>query len=377
MSLQQVFFMEMEDEINILDYLKIINKHKKMIITLCFSTVLITMIISLLMSKTYESTAVILPPQEGSSAGNLSALLAATGAGGVFGGFIPAGDKGAFLAVLKSRTMADDIIDRFNLMDVYKAKFRDEARHMLANDSQISNSKQDGTIVIKVQSKDRKLSAMIANFYVSNLDKLTRNLSISKARDIRIFVEKRLAETKSALVHAEDELRAFQSDNKLIQLDAQAKAVIEGASALQAKIVELEIQLKVMESYATVSNPEVEMLKIQIKELKGKLNRMKNNNGRDISFNKAPDLGLTFVRLTREVKIQEAVFTLLTQQYEQAKISEAKDTPTIQVLDPAVPAERKCKPKIKLNIVISGMTSLFVGIFLSFFLEYLKRIKQL
>lgn len=368
--------MEMEDEINILDYLKVINKYRQMIITLCFGTVLITMIVSLLMPKIYESTAVILPLQEGSSAGNLSALLAASGAGGLLGGVLPTGDTKVFLAILKSRTMADDIIDKFNLMDVYKAKFRDKARRKLADASQISNSKQDGTIVIKVQNKDRKLSAMISNFYVSNLNKLISNLSISKARDIRIFVEKRLAETKAALVLAEDELRAFQSNNKLIQLDAQAKAIIEEASALQAKIVELEIQLKVMESYATGSNPEVQMLKIQINELKEKLNKMKNNNGTDISFYKAPDLGLTFVRLTREVKIQEAVFTLLTQQYEQAKISEAKDTPTIQVLDTAVPAEQKCKPKIKLNMIISGMTSLFAGIFLSFFLEYLKKIKQ-
>lgn len=369
----------MDEEINLLDYLRVIMKYKRMITTLFLVAVVITMIVSLLMPKIYESTASILPPQEDSSVGNLSALLAASGAGGMIAGFLPSSGKGElFVTILKSRTMTDDLIDSFHLLKVYRVKLRAEARQALSKNIRINRLK-DGTIMINVQDKDPHRAAKMANFYAANLDKLSRTLSISKAKDTRIFIEKRLSETKEALNRAEEELRAFQSENKVIELSEQAKAAISAAADLRAKITELELQLKLLQSYATGSNPEVENLKLQIKELKSKLRKLEqgnnHNQGLDISFSKAPSLGLRFIRLTREVKIQEAVFTILTQQYEQAKISEAKDMPTVQVLDYALPAEKKCKPKIKLNMAIAGSLSLFVGVFLAFLSEYLKKFR--
>jgi tyrosine-protein kinase Etk/Wzc len=153
-----------------------------------------------------------------------------------------------------------------------------------------------------------------------------------------------------------------------------------------------EVQLEVMRNFATDANPEVVKLKRRIEETKRHLAQMQYGTGWTlpgenrnpgeprkeihVPFAQVPELGLELARLTRDMKVQETVYTLLTQQLEQAKIAQARDMPTVQVLDTAVPADRKSKPKITLNMAIAGLTSLFAGVFLAFFLEYLAGLKQ-
>lgn len=191
---------------------------------------------------------------------------------------------------------------------------------------------------------------------------------------------------------AEQALRRFQESNKTVVLDAQLRAGLEAAAQVRGQIAAAEVQLEVMRAFATESNPQVMQQKRQIEEMKRQLAQMQYSRGLDLpseSANpgqrrqefyvptaKVPELGIELARLTRDVKVQETVFTVLTQQYEQAKIAEARDTPTVQLLDKAVPAERKSKPKTRQNMAIAGALSLFVGIFLAFFLEYLERIRR-
>jgi uncharacterized protein involved in exopolysaccharide biosynthesis len=383
-----------DDEINLLDYWRVLRKHGRMILSLVFVSVFTAGFYSyFIMTKIYESRASILAPKESGGGGaGLAAALAASGAGQFLGGLIPGGgsNRDVFIAILKSRTLAQDLVDRFNLKEYYQVKFPGDAIKALQGATDISVSKE-GVISVTVEDKDPKLSADIANAYPTTLDRLLAKLGTTDASRQRAFIAERLEKTEKVLRQAEEALRRFQENNKAIVMQEQAKGAIEEAARVKGQIVAAEAQLEFMRTFSTESNPQVLAQRRQLEELKRQLGQMQYGRGMDlppesanpgqprrefhVPFTKVPELGMELVRLMREVKVQETVFNLLTAQFEQAKIAEARDTPTVQVLDKAVPAERKSKPNVKLNMAIAGALSLFVGIFLAFFLEYVERVR--
>jgi uncharacterized protein involved in exopolysaccharide biosynthesis len=384
-----------DDEINLLDYWRALRKHGRMILGLVFISVLTAGFQShFVMTKIYESKASILAPKESGGGGaGLAAALAASGAGQFLAGLIPSGgnNRDAFVAILKSRTMAQDLVERFDLKEYYKAKYIEDAIKGLQGATDILVSKE-GAISVTVEDKDPKLAADIANAYVTNLDRLFAKMGTTDASRQRAFVADRLDSTEKALRQAEERLRRFQESNKAIVVQDQAKNAIEEAGKLKGEIVVAEAQLEFIRSFSTENNPQVVAQKRQIEEMKRQLAQMQYGRGMDlppespnpgerrteffVPFTKVPEVAIEYVRLMRDVKTQETVFNLLTAQFEQAKINEAKDTPTVQVLDKAVPAERRSKPIVKLNMAIAGALSLFLAIFLAFFLEYLERIRK-
>jgi len=384
-----------EDEVNLLDYWRVLKKRGWMILGLTFVSVFVAGFYTyFMMTKIYESKASILAPKESGGGGaGLAAALAASGAGQFLGGLLPGGgsNKDVFVAILKSRTMAQDLVERFNLKEYYKAKYTEDTIKGLQGATDISVSKE-GVISVKVEDKDPKLAADIANAYVTNLDRLFAKLGTTDASRQRAFITDRLEKTEKALRQAEEALRRFQENNKAIVVQEQAKAGIEEAAKVKGAIVAAEAQLEFMRSFSTENNPQVLAQKRQLEEMKRQLAQMQYGLGMElpsetrnpgqprkefhVPFAKMPELGMEFIRLMREVKVQETVFNLLTAQFEQAKINEARDMPTVQLLDKAVPAERKSKPKTVLNMAIAGALSLFVGIFLAFFLEYLERVRK-
>jgi len=378
-----------EDEVNLLDYWRVLVKRRKVIGLLCLSAVLIALAVSLPMPKIYESTATLLPQLESNEAGGLGALLAATGAGGAAQGLgislpgMSATPTDIFVAMLKSRIMADEVIKKFNLMELYEAKTMQDSRKALENNTKITVAKEK-VIKIMVEAKNPQLAADMANFYVSNLERLNQTVNVSKAGQNRAFIERRLAETQVSLVKAEEVLKDFQTQNKTVAVEAQSKAMIEAAAMIQGQITAQEVQLQVMGSYLSPDNPELARVRSGIEELKKQLYLLESGkSGKGMlpgdrlhpAMITVPTLALEYGRRLRELKVQETLYTLLTSQYEQAKLAEARDTPTVQVLDPAIPAEKKSKPSIRLNMMIAGVLALFVGIFLAFFLEYLGGIR--
>ncbi len=384
-----------EDEINLLDYWRVLRKRGRMILGLIFISVFAAGFLSyFVMTKIYESKASILAPKEsGGAASALAAALQASGAGQFLGNILPptGSNRDIFVAILKSRTMGQDLVDRFKLKEYYKAKYNDEAIKGLQNATDISVSKE-GVISATVEDKDPKLAADIANAYVTNLDRLFAKLGTTDASRQRAFIAERLEKTERALRQAEEALRRFQENNKAIVMQEQAKSAIEETAKVKGAIVAAEAQLEFIRSFSTESNPQVLAQKRQIEELKRQLGQMQYGRGAElppesanpgeprrefrVPFTRVPELGMELIRLTRDVKVQETVFSLLMAQYEQAKINEARDTPSVQLLDKAVPAERKSKPKTTLNMAIAGALSLFVGIFLAFFLEYVERMRK-
>ncbi len=378
-----------EDTVNLLDYWRVIWKRRWLIGNICSVTVITAMVVSFLMPKIYESTATLLPQLDSKDAGGLGALLSATGAGGMAQNLgvalpgVPATPTDIFVAMLKSRIMADDVIKQFNLMEYYEAKTMQDARKALERATNIKVSKQK-VINITVEDKDPQRAADIANFYVSNLDRLNRTLNVSKAAQNRAFIEKRLAETQANLVKAEEALKDFQTRNKTVAVEAQSKAMIEAAAMIQGQITAQEVQLQVMSSYLSPDHPEFVRVRSGIEELRKQLHLLESGrSGKGMlpgdrlhpAMITVPGLALEYGRLMRELKVQETLYTLLTSQYEQAKLAEARDTPTVQVLDPAIPAEKKSKPSIRFNVMIAGVLAVFLSIFLAFFLEHLERIR--
>ncbi len=367
----------MDEEINLLDYFSVINRYRGLIITLCVLSVLLAMIVSLLMPKTYESTVTILSPQGGSSAGgSLASLPELQSAMGIMG----IGQKTSldvFVAILNSRNMADAVIKRFDLLRVYKVKLIENARLGLKEATKISVGKKNELLSITIQDTDPERAAGIANFYASNLDLMAQSMALSQAQQARMFIEKRLKETEVRLREAEERSAGFKTQHELVEISEQAKASIEAAAQIEGEITASDVQLKVMQSYATTEHPDVSKLKLKIEQLRKQAGKMKSGKkSMYIPFSETPRLGLDLTRLMRDLKIQETVFELLTQQHEHAKISEARDTPSVQILDKAVASAKKCKPKIRVNMMIAGTLSLFIGVFMAFFLEYLKRIKE-
>jgi len=339
-----------------------------------------TLVVSLLLPKIYESTATLLPQLESNNGVGLGALFASGAASsaaqslGISLPGSPATPTDVFTAMLKSRIMADDIIRQFNLMEHYETKTMHDARGSLEGATRIVVTKEK-VIKVAVEDKDPQLASDIANFYVANLDRLNQTLSVSKARENRKFIEQRVAETQTTLVKVEDALKEFQTQNRTVAIEAQSKAMIEATAMIQAQIMAQEVQLQVMGSYLSSNNPEIARVQSSINELRKQLQIMETGkSGKERlpgdrlrpAITSVPTLALEYGRLARDLKVQETLYALLISQYEQAKLTEARDTPTVQVLDPAIPAERKSRPKILLNVLIAGILSLFVGIFWAF-----------
>jgi uncharacterized protein involved in exopolysaccharide biosynthesis len=384
-----------DEEVNLLDYWRVVRKHVSLIVVLCVIAVFAAMGYSLWLPKIYESTATVLTPDERGGRGlGLATMIAASGmAQAVPGLSMPSltPQRDIFVSILKSRTMAEDVVQRFDLQARYEAPFLSDAIRRLSGLTTITLAK-DGMISVKVQETDPHLAAEIANFYVVNLDQMLSRFATTEATKQRVFIADRLIETERELRGAEETLRHFQEINKVIALQEQARGAVETAAQLKGEIMASEVQLEVMRKFATDANPEVVKIKQRIQEMKRHLGQMQfgkgwvlpaeNRNPGEprheihIPFAQVPELGLELARLMRDVKVQETVYSLLTQQLEQAKIAEARDMPTVQALDTAVPADRKSKPKIKFNMAVAGITSLFVGILLAFFLEYLAGVKQ-
>jgi len=367
------------------DYVLVVWRRRWMVLGLVGLVLLATLLVSMISPRVYESTASVIAPKEGGGQ-----ILGVLGGGGLLqqlASTLPSmtPNRDLLMSVLKSRTMLQSVVDRFQLQERYRSRHLEDAVNRLRNATALTVSRE-GAIFVKVEDTSPAAAAEIANFYILQLDRLITRYGIGEAGRQRRFLTDQLAQAKVGLDAAEEALRGFQERNRAIVLQDQTKGAIEAAARLKGEIVAAEVQLQVMRSFATDANPDILSLKRRIDEMNRQLGQMQYGDGRSrpadaggadrrdfsVPFVRVPELGLELVRLTRDVRVQETVVTLLTQQLEQARINEARDLPVVQVLDQAVAAERASKPRTALNLVVAGVTSLLTGIILAFGAEYLK-----
>ena len=378
----------MEREVNIRDYFKVIVKWRRLIIFNTAVIIILAVIISLVLPKKYTATATLLPPVEQPEILGISSFLGTGGFGGMarmagLGGMATASD--VFAKILSSRRVMARVVKKNNLMDEYGVETIEKALEALNGATSVEVF-PEGLIAISVDARTPVLASDIANSYVDELDRFNQEVNMTRGKRNRMFIEDRLVSVKMDLKAAEESLKVFQQNHKTVSLEEEVKAAIEAAGNLKAEIIAREVQLGVLRGYATEENPQVRGLKMEIAQLNRRLREIEYGSkskgsdskfgvGFSVPFSKLPAVGLELARLMREAAIQEAVFELLTQQYEQAKIAEVRDTPTIQVLDRAVPPEKKSYPPRRKLVIVGFIFSLFVGVALSFFLEYVEKLQ--
>jgi uncharacterized protein involved in exopolysaccharide biosynthesis len=377
-------------ELGFWDYFAILVKWRRLIVINFVVVCLLAAGLSFLLPKWYKAKATLLPPVEQPSAAyGLVSMLSE----------LPFGDLGVpgvsspsevFKAILESRSVAEAIVKKWDLMKVYKKKKLEHAVLKLWDHSGVEIT-EEGIIEISVEERSPELAAKIANAFVEELDRINQMTSVSQAKNTRVFVEGRLKETEENLHEAEEALRLFQEEHKTVSLTDQTAAAIQSAAELKARQVALEVERGVLLKTFSDDHPQVVRLQSEIEELQkqldqvtlgdiqephvGQQDQMSGEGNFSIPLSEVPSVGLQLARLTREVEIQVAIFELLTQQHEQAKIQEAKDTPTVQVLDRAAPPELRSRPIRRRIVLFGGGLSIFFSLLLIAWMEYLSELR--
>jgi tyrosine-protein kinase Etk/Wzc len=368
---------EKEDEISLLELLVVLVKHKKVILGTTFGAAVVSVIVSLLLPNIYTGTAKVLPPQQSQSTAAMM-LGQLGGLAGLAGGSLGLKNPNdLYVGMVKSRTVADNIIKRFDLQKLYEIDTMVETRKALANNTTVLSGK-DGLITIEFEDKDPARAAAVANAYVEELDKLTQVLAVTEAAQRRLFFERQLQQAKKDLSEAEVALQKTQEETGLIKLDDQGRALIEAVAVLRGQISAKEVELRAMRTYTTETNPDYVRTRQQLAGLRSelaKLERAQVSGQGDImlSTGKVPEAGLEYLRRYRDVKYQETIFELLAKQFEAAKLDEAKEAAVIQVVDEAVAPDRKSKPKRALIVILATLSAGLISLLWVFVLEARER----
>jgi uncharacterized protein involved in exopolysaccharide biosynthesis len=361
------------DEVSLFRLLIVLAKHKKLVIGLPFAAAVVSCALSFVLPDEYKATTKLLPPQQAQS--GAAAMLSQLGgaAAGLAGGL--AGLKSPndlYIGMLKSRTVADNLIAKFNLKNVYDTDSQEKARKKLEDETTISAGK-DGLITIEVENKDKKLVAKIANSYVDQLFALTKVLAVTEASQRRVFFERQLELAKNNLAEAEMSLKSALDTHGVISVDTESRAILETVGRLRAQISAKEIELSSMRAFLTENNPSYRKTEEELSSLRAELSKLENGRPQQSVNGESNQAGLKNIKLLRDVKYNQMLYELLAKQYEVARLDEAKEPSIIQVLDPAVDPERKSKPKRALLVLISTLFAVLAGIALAFLSEAKQR----
>lgn len=365
-----------DDELSLLDLLIILSERKRIILRITAAFALIAIVGSLLLPNQYTATILLLPPQQNSSLGGaltsqLSALSGLAGLAG--GGGLLKNPNDMYVSMLKSRTVEDGIVQQFGLMQEYKVKYPSEARKAFEHHALVDGSGKDSLIHISFEDKDPKRAAEIANAYVEQYRKLSEHLAITEAAQRRLFFEQQLEGAKNNLANAEEALKKTQQTTGVIEINSQSRALIETAAVLRAQIAAKEVQIQAMETFATGQNAQLIQAQQELDSMKAQLTRLGGSAedttgaGFIVPKGKVPEAALEYLRKLRDVKYYETIFEILARQFEAAKLDEAKEGSIIQVVDSAVPPDRKSSPHRGLIVIFSTLLGLLMGVTIAFF----------
>jgi tyrosine-protein kinase Etk/Wzc len=363
-----VLMAQAEEEISLLDLLVVLVRGRRLIFKIALGMTLAGVVVSLLWPSRYTASTALLPPQQGNSASaSLMAQLGSLGsAASLAGGSLGLKNPNDLqVALLKSRTVEDAMLDRFHLVELYHQKRRSGARKKLENVVDIENGAKDGLIRISVTDGNPQRAADMANGYVEEFKKQSATLAVTEAAQRRLFFEQQLGQAKDNLATAEEELKKTQLKTGLIQVDSQARASIELIASLRAQIASKEVQINSMRSFSTSENPELQIAQQELAGLQSQAEKMgassEDATNALVPKGKIQESGLEYVRKLRDVKYYETVFNLLARQYESAKVDEARQGSVVQVVDRAIVPDQRSSPKRTLIVLGCLVFGLFAG----------------
>ena len=372
------------DEISLIDFLILLVDRKRLILWFTVIWTLIAVVVSLVLPKKYTATVTLLPPQQtspmsaalSSQIGSLGGMAAL--AGGSLGLKSP---NDMYVAMLKSRTVEDAMVQRYRLMEEYKDKYPSDARKDFENHVSIDGSGKEGLIHISVEDRDPNHAAELANGYVDQFQKLSEHLAFTEASQRRLFFERQLEQSKNNLATAEEALKRTEQTTGLFQLDSQARALVESAASLRAQIAAREVEIEGMQTYATGQNAQLVQAQKELDSMRAQMAKLGGNGGASkgghiVPEGSVPEAGLEYVRKLRDVKYFETVFDILARQFEMAKLDEARQGTIVQVVDSAIPPDKRSFPKRTLIVLSGAAIGFVIGIFAALFQVGLSRLNE-
>lgn len=357
-------------------------KHRRKLARVTSISLLAGLALSFAIPKQYTSTTSVMPPaQQGPSAMMLAALAGHSGGLGALSGLASGllGERTSsalFIDLLRSGTVSGHLIDKFNLQYVYHKRYRVDAAKHLARCTKITEDKKSGVITIAVRDKSRVRARDLAQAYLDELNKLVTRTNTSAAHQERVFIEQRLNEVRSNLKDAEMKLSQFSSNNSTIDIKEQTRAMVDAGARVQAELLLEQSGLQSLRQIYGDGNVRVRETKARIATLQSELKKMAGSSapltadelqggpsGDDDAgklyppLRQLPRLAVPYADLYRRLKVQEALFQLLTQQYEMARIEEAKDVPVVSVIDsPGIPEKKSFPPRLLLTLLLTFLS---------------------
>jgi uncharacterized protein involved in exopolysaccharide biosynthesis len=357
------------DELNLLDLMIVLAKRRRFIGLFTLAAAILTTIVVLLIPNKYTAEAVVLPPTQNSSLS--SALLGQLGGSSTLASMAGSslGIKNSadmYVALFRSRTVEDALIQRFGLMARYHKKTMFDARRSFESRTTVVLGVKDGLIRVDVTDRDPNFAAQLANTYVDEFRKHSDSLTLTEASQRRAYFQQQLLEADGNLTKAELAMKGTEQSTGVLQLDSQARALIESAAILRGQISAKEVQLQSMRSFATEDNPQYVMAEQQLEALKGQLAKMAgpgSGTTEDIGLSKTniPEAGMTYLNALRDLRYYETIDELLAKQFETAKLDEAHQG-VVEISDVAVPPDRKSSPHRAIILVFMTLIAFVIAV---------------
>lgn len=368
-------------EIDLITFLYVILKRRKVIVYFTGIAILIALISILVVNRYYEANVTVMPSKQKDQLSASSFLKNALPLGGL--GLAKTSDELlTYSTILTSRSSYEKIISKFHLMKVYDYDSMDKTIKELIDNIEFIINNDETALTIKVYDVDSTRAKEMAAYANEILNELYIKLNSIEAKSNREFIQRRYEQTLSDLRQSEDSLRAFQEKYGIYTTTDQVKASIVAAAELKSQMVLNEIKLGVLEKTLSKDNPEISSLKIQIREFERQLSNLQSDGNRSVEsdvfipLSKIPQRGLQYIRLFREIEIQSKIQETLLPLFEQAKIEENRDTPTVIILDNSYVSDKPVKPKRVLILVLVSIVSFLFSILLVFMIEYFQRFNK-
>lgn len=371
-----------------IEFLTVIVKYRKFLATFIFIVTLGATIYALVAPKWYKATVSVFPAEKSDFLSTITGisglarnLSASRGLSALTGGPTEL-DK--YVAILKSATITDDVIKKFDLRKEYKMEddyYEDVVKAWQKNLE--LNIEDEGNLTITVYSKDPKKAADVANYLVEKLNEVNTRLSVTNAKANREFIEKRYNQNIEDIANLENAMKQFQQKYGVIAIPEQIEATVKSMSEIYLEMYKKEVEYNVVKQNYGDDHPLTKFAKVNLDELRKKINQL--NSGTDLSqkdskllipFKQAPELANEYLKIYRNLEIQYKILEFIQPLYEQAKVEEVRNTPSVLVLDKAGPPEKKAKPRLRVYFLLGLVSSLVLGLFIVFTWEMFEKLKQ-
>ena len=345
---------------SVLDLLAVLAKRRRSILMFTFGIAVTTVVVSILLPARYTAETSILPPQQSTNSAALLSQMAGGGGGGLSA--LAGSSLGlksqvdVYVAMFRSRTVEDAMIKRFDLLKAYDVKKTSDARKIFEKRSTVVAGLKDGVIRVTLDGPSPDQAATMANAYVEEFRRTSSRIATTEAGQRRMFFDRQLEEAENNLSNAEQALKKTELKTGFVQPDSQSRAMIQSAAEIQGQIAATEVQMQSISSFATDDNPQMAILRNQLSALRSQLSRLTGSSGNETDLfvpkGKLPEAALDYVRKLREVKYREVIFQALANQYQLAKLDEAKQGTEFQVIDFAVPPDRRSFPHRAILVIL-------------------------